>query len=160
MMIHEANMTLMDGQHYTWFVASRTPHLRMALSQQNLSTQAEALEMVMRLHETPIQDPGLGIQQIHMELQNLSLEMQSLKQDRTPRQEAHEEVWCIKFKGRGHDKDHCLVFVKYLAQTGLSTTPTLSCTICEDGNTLWIIFIYCRSICRHPSNCFVISAGR
>jgi len=37
----------------------------MALSQQKLSTQAEALEMAMRLHETPIQDPGLGIQQIH-----------------------------------------------------------------------------------------------
>jgi len=30
--IHEANMTLMDAQHCTWFVASLTPHLRMTLS--------------------------------------------------------------------------------------------------------------------------------
>lgn len=37
-MIREANMTLMGGQHRTWFVASLMPHLRNALSQQKLST--------------------------------------------------------------------------------------------------------------------------
>ena len=74
-MIHEANMMLTDEQHRAWFVASLTPHLRMTLSQQKLSTQAEALEMAMRLHETLIQDPGLGVQQINAQLQNLCLEM-------------------------------------------------------------------------------------
>lgn len=98
-MIHEVNMTLTDGQHRTWFVASLTSHLRTMLSQKKLSTQAEALEMEMRLHETPIQDPGLGVQKIHAQLQNLCLEMQSLKQLRTPRLEAREEIWCIKCKG-------------------------------------------------------------
>ena len=53
-----------------------------------LSTQAEASEMALRLHETPIQDPSLGVQQIHAQLQNLCLEMHSLKQDTTPRPEA------------------------------------------------------------------------
>lgn len=62
-MIHEANMTLRYGQHYAWFVASLTLHLRTTLSQQKISTQVEALEMVMRLHETPIRDPILGVQQ-------------------------------------------------------------------------------------------------
>ena len=73
--IREANMTLTNAQHRAWFVASLTPHLRTVLSQQKLSTQAEALEMAMRLHETPIQDPGLGVQQLHVQLQNLCLEM-------------------------------------------------------------------------------------
>jgi len=59
--IHEANMTLTDAQHYTWLVASLTPHLRMTLSQQKISTQAEALETTMRLHEMPIKDLGLGV---------------------------------------------------------------------------------------------------
>lgn len=36
--IHEANMTLIDGQHVTCFVASLTLHLRMTLSQHKLST--------------------------------------------------------------------------------------------------------------------------
>ena len=92
-MIHEANMTLTEGQHRLWFVASLTPHLRMVLSQQKLSNQAEDLEIVMRLHETPIQDPSLGVQQFHVQLKNLCLEMQSLKKDRTTCPEACEEVW-------------------------------------------------------------------
>jgi len=37
-MIREANMTLTDGEHRAWFVASLTPHLRTTLSQQKLST--------------------------------------------------------------------------------------------------------------------------
>lgn len=87
--IQEANMTLMDGQH---LVVSLAPHLRKVLSQQKISTQVEALEIVMRLNETPISDPGLGFQQIHAQIQNLCLEMQSLKQEKAPRPEAWEEA--------------------------------------------------------------------
>ena len=74
----------------------------------------------MTLHETPMQDPNLGVHQIHVQLKNLCLEMQSLKRDRTAQPEVHEEVWCIKCKGRGHEKDHCSVFVNYLAGGGLT----------------------------------------
>lgn len=35
--IREANMTLTDVQHYAWFMASLTPHLRTTLSQQKIS---------------------------------------------------------------------------------------------------------------------------
>jgi len=52
--IREANMNLTDGQHHEWFVASLLLYLRSALSQQKLMTQAEALEIAMRLHETPM----------------------------------------------------------------------------------------------------------
>jgi len=79
-----------------------------------------------------------------MQLQNLCLEIQSLKQDRALQLEVSEEVWCIKCKGQGHDKDHCPVFVNYLAgggpmplrleaQEGPSATPTLWCAICQIG---------------------------
>lgn len=61
-MIRKANMTLTDGKHYAWFVASLTPHLRTTLSLQKLSTHVEALWMAMRLPKTPIQDPRLGVQ--------------------------------------------------------------------------------------------------
>lgn len=140
-MICEANMTLTDGQHRAWFVASLKPHLKMELSQEKLSTQAEALEIAMTLHQTQILDPRLGVQQIHAQLKNLCLEMQILKQDRTTWPEAREEVWCIKCKGQGHDKDHCPVFMNFLtgggsmplrpeAQAGPSMAPTLWCMIC------------------------------
>jgi len=58
-------MTLTDGRHNEWFVALVSPHLRNALSHKRLTTQEEDIEIVMRLHETPIQDPNLGFQQIH-----------------------------------------------------------------------------------------------
>ena len=61
-MICEANMNLADKQHREWFVASLLPHLRVALSQQKITTQVEALEIEMRLHETPKKDPNLGVQ--------------------------------------------------------------------------------------------------
>lgn len=60
--IRQANMALIDGQHHEWFLASLTPHLWNVLLQQRLTTQAEALEVVMRLHKTLIQDPNLGVQ--------------------------------------------------------------------------------------------------
>jgi len=52
--IHEPNMNLTDWKHHEWFVASLLPHLRVALSQQKITTQAEALEIVIRLHEMPM----------------------------------------------------------------------------------------------------------
>lgn len=48
--ICEANMTLTDGQHHKWFVASLMPHLRNVLLQQRLTTQAKALEIAIGLH--------------------------------------------------------------------------------------------------------------
>ena len=103
--INEANMNLTYGQHCEWFVASLLPHLRVAVSQQKITTQVEALQIPMRLHETPMQDPNLGVQQIHVQLKNLCLKMQSLKQDRTIRPKVCEEVWSLKCNSQGHDKD-------------------------------------------------------
>lgn len=96
----------------------------------------------MRLHEIPIQDVTLGVQQIHSQLQNLCLEMQSLKKEKEDRLEAHEEVWCLKCKIQGHDKDHFPVFANYItgggliplrqeAFAGLSAKPVLWCAICH-----------------------------
>ena len=140
--ICEANMNLIDGQHHEWFVTSLLPHLRVVMSQQKIMTQAVALEIAIRLHETPKQDPNQGIQQIHVQLQNIFLEMKSLKQDKTIRLEVHEEICCLKCKCQGHDKDHCMVFVNYISgggpmhlrlkvEAGSNAGPTLWCAICQ-----------------------------
>ena len=47
-------MNLTEGKHHEWFVVSLSPHLRVAISQQKIGTQAETLEVVMILHETPM----------------------------------------------------------------------------------------------------------
>ena len=53
-----------------------------------------------------------------MQLQNICLEMQSMKEDRIVQLEARKEVWCLKCKGQGHDKDHCLVLANDVAVGG------------------------------------------
>lgn len=73
----------------------------------------------MRLHETSMQDPNIGFQQIHVQLKNMCLEKQSLKQDKTVQPEVCEEVWCLKCMRQGHDKDHCLVFANYITEGGM-----------------------------------------
>ena len=49
--IREANMNLTNGQHREWFIAPLTLHLGNVMSQERLTTLAEALEATMRLHE-------------------------------------------------------------------------------------------------------------
>lgn len=137
--IHEANINLTNGQHREWFVVSLLPHPRVALSQQKIGTQEEALKIAMILHKTLIQDVE-RVQNIDAELQNICLEFQSLKKDRATHLEMREEVWCLKCKSQGHDKDHYPVFVNYVvgrgpmpirleAQVGPSIGPALWCTI-------------------------------
>ena len=59
--IREANMNLIKGQHCEWFVASILPHLRVVFSQEKITTQEEALEIAIRLHETLMQDLNLWV---------------------------------------------------------------------------------------------------
>jgi len=55
-------MELIDSQHHKWFIASLLPHMRISLLQHNIGMQVEALEIMMRLHATPIQDTTFGLQ--------------------------------------------------------------------------------------------------
>jgi len=84
------------------------------LSQQKIATQAEALEIVMRL--------------------------QSLKKGKEAQLEVRTKVLCLKFKAHGHDKDHCPIYKNYLIgggpvplkpenTIGLSAPPW--CNICQ-----------------------------
>lgn len=113
-MIRKANIHLTDSQHHEWFIASLLPHLRIALSQRKIRTQAESLEIAMRLHEMPIQDASLEVQQILSQLQDQCLELQSFKKEKEARLEMCKEAWCLKCKSQGHDKDHCHVFANYI----------------------------------------------
>lgn len=111
-------MNLTNGKHLKWFVASLLPHLRVVLSLQKIGTQVKYLEIMLRFHETPMQDANLRVQQIHAQLQNLCREIHIIKKDRRTRPKVREEVWCLNCKGQGHDKDHYLVFTNYVAAGG------------------------------------------
>jgi len=96
----------------------------------------------MRLHASPIPDTNLGVRQIHLQLESLHLELQSLKKEKETKPEVCAEIWCLKCKGHGHDKDHFPIYVNYIigggpiplkleANIGTSMGAALWCIICQ-----------------------------
>lgn len=79
-------------KHKEWFIVSLLPHIRLPLTQQKIETQAKALELVMKIEASPIGDTNASMQQIQIQLANLTLQLQDLKKSK----EVREEVWCTK----------------------------------------------------------------
>ena len=65
----------------------------------------------MKLEASPIAETSAGMTQIQSQLAHLTLQLQDIKKGK----ETREEVWCTKCITEGHSKEHCLVFVEYLA---------------------------------------------
>jgi len=51
-------------QHQEWFIVALLPHIRLPLMQEKIKSQAEALQIVMKLEALPIGDTNAGMQQI------------------------------------------------------------------------------------------------
>jgi hypothetical protein len=53
-----------DEQHKEWFIISLPPHIRVPLMQQKVTSQAEALDISMKLEATPVGEFSLGMSKI------------------------------------------------------------------------------------------------
>jgi hypothetical protein len=53
-----------DEQNKEWFIAALLPHIRVPLMQQNIASQAEALDIAMKLESTPMGESSSGMSQI------------------------------------------------------------------------------------------------
>lgn len=118
LLIRQGNMSIMDSQNRDCYMTSLLPHLIFPLSQQKIVTQEEAVEITMRLEASPVQDKNVGVQQIQPHLESMHMELQSLKIGKEAQPKVCVEVWCIKFKYKGHDKDHYPDYQNYLTRGG------------------------------------------
>jgi len=107
----QVSFPIPDAQHKEWFIAALLPHIRIPLTQQKVVTQAEALEIAMKLEASPIGETGIRMAQIQNQLTNLTIQLQDMKKGK----EVREEIWCIRCKAEGHHKDQCPLFQEYLA---------------------------------------------
>ena len=57
----KVSFQMSDVQHKEWFIATLQPHIRGPLMQQNIATRMEALELVMKLEDSPIGDGATGM---------------------------------------------------------------------------------------------------
>jgi hypothetical protein len=71
-----------DEHKKEWFSVSLLPHIRVPLMQQKIASQAEALEISMKLESTPIGESSSGMSQILSQLTSLSLQVEYMKKDK------------------------------------------------------------------------------
>jgi hypothetical protein len=81
--------------------------------QQKVASQAEALEIAMKLEEAPVGESNPSMSQTLNQLTSLSLQVKDMNKDKG--KEKREDIWCIRCKSEGHDKEHCPLFHEYLA---------------------------------------------
>jgi DnaJ-class molecular chaperone len=121
-------------QRKEWFIAALLPHIRLPLMQQKGVSQAEALEIAMKLEASPIGETSSGMSQIQNQLTTLTLELQSMKNGKEQRYEPRHEVWCTGCKGEGHDHEHCPLLCDYLnsgAPNSINQNQAPWCKICR-----------------------------
>lgn len=81
----QVSYTLPTEQNKEWFIVVLLPHIRLPLSQQNIGTQDEALEIEIKLEASPIGDTHTRVKQIQTQLADLTLKLQDLKKGKDVR---------------------------------------------------------------------------
>jgi hypothetical protein len=67
----------------------------------------------MKLESTPMGESSLGMSQILSQLTSLSLQVEDMKKAKGKYK--REDVWYVRCRSEGHDKEHCPLFHEYLA---------------------------------------------
>jgi hypothetical protein len=116
-------------QNKEWFIAALLPHIRFPLMQKNISSQAEALEIAMNLESSPMGESSSSMSQILSQLTSLSVEVEDMKKEKG--KEKREDIWCIRCKSEGHDKENCPLFHEYLSFGALSPLKQVTLPWCE-----------------------------
>ena len=119
-----------DVQHKKWFIVALIPHIQHTLMQQKIATQSEALEIAMKFEASPVGETVVGMNQIQMQLVNLTVQLQDIKKA----EDEHDELWCTWCHVDGHMKDTCPYFQNYLlsgAPNPLSYSSVPWCHICQ-----------------------------
>jgi hypothetical protein len=83
-----------NEQNKEWFIFALLPHIIFTLMQQKITSQAEALEIAMKLESTPMGESSSGMSQILSQLTSLSLQVEDMKKDKG--KDKREDIWCIR----------------------------------------------------------------
>jgi hypothetical protein len=62
--------------------------------QQDITSQAEALEIAMKVESSPMGESSSGMSQILSHLTSLSLQVEDMKEDKG--KDKREDIWCIR----------------------------------------------------------------
>jgi hypothetical protein len=108
----------------------------------------------MKLEATPVGESSPGMSQILNQLTNLSLQVEDMKEDKG--KEKREDIWCIRCKSKGHDKEHCPLFNEYFpsgAPNPLKQAIVPWCEVCRTRHRLGECY-YIQKYVQTPTNIY------
>jgi hypothetical protein len=123
------NFKIPNEKNEEWFIAALLPHIRVPLMHQKISLQAEALEITMNLESTPMGESNSGMSQILSQLTSLSLQVEDMKKDKG--KDKREDIWYVRCRSEGHDKEHFPLFNEHLASRAPSPLKKVTLPWCE-----------------------------
>jgi hypothetical protein len=94
-----------------------------------------------KLEAVPVGESNPCMSHILNQLTSLSLQVEDMKKNKG--KEKREDIWCIRCKSEGHDKEHCPLFHEYLASGALNHLKKAIVPWCE----------VCRTR-HHPGECY------
>ena len=121
---------MLDMQQKEWFIAALLPHIRGPLMQYNIAMKTEAMELAMKLEDSPIGYGTGGMIQIQSHLDNLTIQLQDIKRGK----EVQEDLWCTRCRERGHTKDDFPTYMNYISSGALNPLSNQGlpwCNICQ-----------------------------
>jgi hypothetical protein len=83
-----------DEHNKEWFIAALLPHIRVPLMQHKVASQAEALDITMKLESTPMGESSSSMSQILSQLTSLSLQVEDMKKFKGKYK--REDIQCIR----------------------------------------------------------------
>jgi hypothetical protein len=83
----------------------------------------------MKLESTPMGESSSGMSQILSQLTSLSLQVEDMKKDKG--KDKREDIWCVRCRSEGHDKEHFPLFNEYLASGAPSPLKQVTLPWCE-----------------------------
>jgi hypothetical protein len=88
--------------HREWFIAGLFPHIRVSLTQQKVTTQAKAVEIVMHLEATPGGgETSTRLAHKQSQLANMTMQLQDIEKAKV----AREHVHCTTCRSKGHRRE-------------------------------------------------------
>jgi hypothetical protein len=67
----------------------------------------------MNIESSPMGESSSGMSQILSQLTSLSLQVEDMKKDKG--KEKREDIWCVRCRTKGHDKEQCPLFHEYFS---------------------------------------------